>query len=162
MKQNSIQYLLEKYREGTLTDDERTELERLSHRDEVMATASRRATGIVWRRVSLTIGAVAVLGVGATLMIPRPVEEVMIAEAHNVPAAVQMASETEQVLRPMGAHEAEIQQVAESKAAMKPVAKRPTTMRRSATKKKSDPVVVCNNQCDADSVISDIKRFLSV
>lgn len=162
MKQNSIQYLLAKYREGTLTDDERTELERLSHRDEVMAAASHRATGIVWRRVSLAIGAVAVLGVGATLMIPRPVEEMMIAEAHNVPSVVQVASETEQVLRPVEMREAETQQVAEAKAAMKPVAKRPSALRRGAAQKKSDPVVVCNNQCDADSVISDIKRFLSV
>ena len=40
MKQNSLQYLLDKYREGTLTDEERTELNRLAHRDEVMSSSS--------------------------------------------------------------------------------------------------------------------------
>lgn len=160
MKQNSLQYLLEKYREGTLTDDERTELERLSHRDEVMAAASRHATGIVRRRVSLVIGAVVVLGVGTTLMIPRPTEEVMIAEAHNVPPAVQMVPETEQVLRPAEMRETEPQHIIEAKTTAKPMSACPT-VRRNAVRK-SDPVVVCNNQCDADSVISDIKRFLSV
>ena len=40
MKNDSIQYLLEKYREGTLNDEERVELERLTHKDEVFAAGS--------------------------------------------------------------------------------------------------------------------------
>ena len=41
-----------------------------------------------------------------------------------------------------------------------PLRKRART--KAATRVKSDPVVVCNNQCEADSVISDIRKFLSV
>ena len=65
MKQDSIQQLLAKRQAGTLTDSELEELNRLTHKDEVVAAANRRATGIIRRRVSLTIAAVMVAGAGA-------------------------------------------------------------------------------------------------
>jgi hypothetical protein len=162
MKQNSLQYLLDKFREGTLTDEERSELNRLTHRDEVMASAHSRARGILWRRASLAVGAVAVIGAGVLAVVPRPTEEVMVAEVREVPAAVQVAPAVEQVLRPVEAREAVPTPVAMAKPEPKVApTSRPANV-RPATIKKSEPVVVCNNQCDADSVINDIKRFLSV
>ena len=162
MKQNSLQYLLDKFREGTLTDEERSELNSLTHRDEVMASAHSRARGILWRRASLAVGAVAVIGAGVLAVVPRPTEEVMVAEVREVPAAVQVAPAVEQVLRPVEAREAVPKPVAMAKPESKVApTSRPANV-KPATIKKSEPVVVCNNQCDADSVINDIKRFLSV
>ena len=62
MKTESQEQLLERYREGTLSDGDLAELNRLSHRDEVMAAAGQRAASIVRRRTQLGVGlAVAVL-----------------------------------------------------------------------------------------------------
>jgi hypothetical protein len=162
MKQNSLQYLLDKFREGTLTDEERSELNRLTHRDEVMASAHSRARGILWRRASLAVGALAVIGAGVMAVMPRPTEEVMIAEVREVPAAVQVAPAVEQVLRPVEAREAASKPVAKAKPEPKAVPTPKPADVKPAAIKKTEPVVVCNNQCDADSVINDIKRFLSV
>ena len=154
MKQNSIQYLLEKYREGTLNDEERTELERLTHKDEVVAAASRRATGIIRRRVSLTIASVMVAGAGAFAVLPHS-QEPLMAEAKVLPAPVvetQLAASPQEV-------EAVVAPTVETHP-VAPLRKRART--KAATRVKSDPVVVCNNQCEADSVISDIRKFLSV
>ena len=156
MKQNSLQYLLDKFRAGTLTDEERSELNRLTHRDEVMASAHSRARGILWRRASLAVGALAVIGAGVMAVMPRPTEEVMVAEVREVPTAMQVAPAVEQVLRPVEAREAAPKPVAKAVPTPKPASVKPAAI------KKTEPVVVCNNQCDADSVINDIKRFLSV
>ena len=147
MKQNSIQYLLEKYREGTLNDEERTELERLTHKDEVVAAANRRATGIIRR-------AVMVAGAGAFAVLPHS-QEPLMAEAKVLPAPVvetQLAASPQEV-------EAVVAPTVETHP-VAPLRKRART--KAATRVKSDPVVVCNNQCEADSVISDIRKFLSV
>lgn len=162
MKQNSLQYLLDKFREGTLTDEERSELNRLTHRDEVMASAHSRARGILWRRASLAVGALAVIGAGVMAVVPRPTEEVMVAEVREVPAAVQVVPAIEQVLRPVEAREAASKPVAKAKPEPKAVPTPKPASVKPAAIKKTEPVVVCNNQCDADSVINDIKRFLSV
>ena len=162
MKQNSLQYLLDKYREGTLTDEERTELNRLAHRDEVMSSARSRARGILWHRASLAVGAVAVIGAGVMAVMPRPTEDVMIAEVREVPTTVQVAPEAEHVLRPVENRDVAPKPVEAAKSNVNPVATaRPVNTKPTAIRKK-EPVVVCNNQCDADSVINDIKRFLSV
>ena len=54
-------------------------------------------------------------------------------------------------------------------AMVQPIANKAETRRaaqrneiRPATVVESQPVVVCNNQCEADSVISEIRRFLAV
>ena len=153
MKQNSIQYLLEKYREGTLSDEERVELESLTHKDEVMAAAGRKVRGIIWRRVSLTVAAVMIVGAGALTLLPRT-QEPLLAEAQEVPAVQEEMPMVEDMVRP-----ALPQTVA-------PVAKPQPTAHKAvakpAKKKSEEPVVVCNNQCEADSVLNDIRKFLSV
>lgn len=161
MKQNSLQYLLDRFREGTLTDEERTELERLTHRDEVMSTAHSQARGIVRRRVSLAVGAMVVLGAGVMAVVPRPAEEVMIAEAREVAPAVQAVPEVEEILRPAEVREPMPTSVAKTMPVAKKTVSRPETVKPVVGKQK-ESVVVCNSQCDADAVIDDIKRFLSV
>lgn len=154
MKNDTIQHLLERYRQGTLSDSELADLTRLTHRDEVMDNAERRAVGIVRRRRSIAFSVAGLLVAGAatwTLLGPNQTEAPLVAEA-SVPEIVVTAPEPA------------VEQAA-------PVAKpqraldmpRPERAVRSTIKKKTDdPVVVCNNQCEADSVINDIWKFLTV
>ena len=156
MKNNSIQYLLEKYREGTLNDEERVELERLTHKDEVFAAAGRKVRGIIWQRVSLAVAAVMVAGVGMLTILPHE-QEPLMAEAREIPIqSVETQRAASPVIEAVAPQQAlkETQPAAslQRKAKAKPAIKAVTT----------SPVVVCNNQCDADSVISDIRKFLSV
>lgn len=161
MKQNSIQYLLEKFREGTLTDEERTELEQLTRRDEVMAAASRRATGIVHRRMSLVAATAMIIGAGVMVVLPRESQGPLMAEAKTMPTAeVQTATVfAEEMTMPT-----ETVNVPPRMASRQPLAaSRPVApVQQQATPTESEPIVVCNSQCNADSIINDIKRFLSV
>ena len=70
MKQDTLQSLLDKYREGTLTDSDRSELERLSHKDEVCSAARHQATGIIRRRVTLTVTALMICSAGIWALRP--------------------------------------------------------------------------------------------
>lgn len=171
MKQDTLQSLLEKYREGTLTDSERSELERLSHKDEVFSAARHQAAGILRRRVALGVTALMICGAGIWAMLPgagNPTPQV--AEATTpLPEAPQEVLET---LAPAPVTETPL--VAEVHETTRPAATarktRPTNVApeekpatvASPSKSSNDPVVMCNNQCDADSVINDIKKFLSV
>lgn len=158
MKQQSIQSLLEKYREGTLTESELAELEMLTHKAEVMAAASRRATGIiVRRRISMAMAVLLVGGAGVWAVLPHGGQETMMAESRP-PVEVQLPPEVlEEVQQPAVTL---TEQPPATVAA--PVKQRPAKAVAEATPKREIPVVVCNNQCDADSVINDIKKFLSV
>ena len=152
MKTESQKQLLERYREGTLSDGDLAELNQLSHRDEVMAAAGQRAASIVRRRTQLGIGlAVTVLLVGGAVvwsMLPRTQETPLLAGA-VIPEAVQETTvAVEEAVLP------------EPPAPVAHVA----TVRPHKARKQVDeePVVMCNNQCEADSVISDIWKFLTV
>lgn len=152
MKTDSQQQLLEQYREGTLGESGLAELNRLSHRDEVMAAAGQRAAGIIRRRTRVGIGvAVATLlmgGAAVWALLPPSQETPMVAEA-VVPEAVPESPVT-----------VEDAVIPEPKAPVTHVATaRPRKVRKQAAE---EPVVMCNNQCEADSVISDIWKFLTV
>ncbi len=172
MKQDTLQSLLDKYREGTLTDSERSELERLSHKDEVFSAARHQATGIIRRRVSLTVTALMICGAGIWALRPGGSDlSPQIAEATApVPVVPQEVYETVSPspvteTTPLIAEVHETQRpatVAHKKqpADILPKEKAATTV--NPANSPDDPVVMCNNQCDADAVISDIKKFLSV
>ena len=154
MKTDSIQYLLEKYREGTLSEGEREELNRLTHRDEVMAAASERAHGIVFRR-RIGIGlATLVLVVGGAItwsQIPRTVEAPLVAET-TVPETISLPEPTvEQAIS-----------IDQAPPIVHTHQTKPKRIQATATTPIEEPVVICNNQCEADSVISDIWKFLTV
>ena len=165
MKQDSIQRLLEKYREGTLSPAELTELNRLTHKDEVVKAASHRAGRIIMRRrvawTSMAVVALLVTGVGVRIVMPSGEEPVLVAE-QRVPMEVQPQQEESEVTEAIAAKVEQIlPEVPKVVRAHKPTPRRgkPSSAMDVAVSK---PVVVCNNQCEADSVINDIKRFLSV
>lgn len=167
MKQDSIQQMLERYREGTLGAGEIEELNRLTHRDEVMEAAVRRADGIVRRRraVVLTVAGLLVAGAAVWSLLPLGggAEPALVAEA-AVPEMKAATPAADSAVRPLSA----------------PVPAAPATARKATPVAQADPspvpcmeetiqavadevpVVVCNNQCEADSVISDIWKFLNV
>lgn len=157
MKQNEIEPLLEKLRSGTLTDDELAHLNALSRRDEVLTNAERRADAIVRRRrgYAMAFSAMAAIGIGAVLLTaPQRNEPVQLA-IQTLP----VATKNEPAAQPVAA--AELQAEPVQMASAKPAAtkRKPATLKTPA--KNDTPVVVCNSQCDADSVISDIWKFLS-
>ncbi|MBP5546836.1 MAG: hypothetical protein J6X59_06130 [Bacteroidales bacterium] len=172
MKQDTLQSLLDKYREGTLTDGERSELERLTHKDEVFAAARHQAAGIMRRRVALAMTALVICGAGIwALQLGNGSQTPLMAEATTpLPEAPQEVRET---VAPAPATEPAplVAEVVETKhpaaAATRKV--RPTTVApiekpavvASTANSTDEPVVTCNNQCDADEVISDIKKFLA-
>ena len=156
MKDNTIQQMLERYREGTLDDGELAELNRLACRDEVMAAAGHRATGIVRRRRTVAFTVAGLLVAGAAMWTLLPIggteEPVLVAEA-AVPEVTVVPVEAEEPVP-----------------VVEPSAQRKVTVRKSVVKTTAtieqmageEAVVVCNNQCEADSVISDIWKFLTV
>jgi hypothetical protein len=156
MKQETIKALLAKREAGTLTDEELEMLNRLTRRDEVVAGAERQAKVIVTRRrrtLAACVAAFVVAGAVGLIFTQRHDTVPMMAQQE----AVVEIPEEEDIMAPV---EVEPQQtaavnvektVAPAKADRKHVAK-PTA---------KDPVVMCNSQCDADSVISDIWKFLT-
>lgn len=167
MKQDSIQQLLAKRQAGTLTDSELEELNRLTHKDEVVAAAEQAAAGIVRRRrlivSSVALVAVAVGTLGITMLIPKN-EVPLVAQQQPAPQPVV-------VEKPPQAVEATATPVA-TKPAATPRPSVTTTpavandqpaksMPEAVVSKHSDPAVMCNNQCEADSVINDIWKFLT-
>lgn len=149
MKTDTLQHLLDGYREGTLSDNERTELEQLSRRDKVMAEASRRADGIVRRRRAAIFSLTGLLLVGATVwsLLPREQAVPLVAEA-AVPEI------------PIVSVEPTVEEPAVEPPVIKDSPKHAPHRRTVSTSQ--EPVVMCNNQCEADSVISDIWKFLTV
>lgn len=158
MKNNDLNILLERYRNGSLDEAGLAELNRMSGRDEVTAAADAEARRVVRRRwrmgaglavVALLVSGVVVLNLtdrGAVGM-PEVAEAVVPQTIVEPPAAM-----------PVVQPEVEVQRstvVKPEKAVQHRVAdKHIETVQ--------EPVVVCNNQCEADSVISEIRRFLAV
>lgn len=158
MKYDTLQQLLEKYHEGTLTDEEREQLDSMTHRDEVFASAERQARSIVRTRIMRTAACIASLLVvgGAVLWTQMPrQQDTMIARQEPIVVAPQVNSE------PVLTQPEPLQTVA-----AKPVAKpkpRPRVAKIQHTEIVDEQViVVCNNKCEADSVINEIRNFLSV
>lgn len=154
MKKDTIQILLAKRQAGTINDEELAQLATLTHRDETMAAAELRADGIIRtrRRLVTACAAIVVVAVGTVaLFMPQREEAPQLAQ--HQPTAIQQVVPSEEVM-PVELS-AEPVQVAEVK-----------HVRRKVTREKpvatDEPVVMCNSQCDADSVISDIWKFLSV
>lgn len=167
---NRLQMLLERYREGTLSDSERSELERLSHKEEVLSAAHSRATGIIRRRVALAVSALMICGAGLWAVLPgsRQMPEVadMVQPVPKLPVEVQetVAPKAAAEPAPLVAEAREVKRPAAEARKTRPVAAVPTEKPAEmvvSERSSSEPVVMCNNQCDADSVISDIRKFLA-
>ncbi len=178
MKQDSLQQLLAKYQEGTLSDEEREQLNRLTHRDEVLAAAEERAHTIVRRRTriaGLAVAGTMVLGAGIWMLAPKeqPVLMAAVNEDKDMTIVEEVVEteeiqETPQYTAPVAAKPSEPVLTAavvntakriEAEEASDEISTPDNIATHPATE--SEPIVVCNNQCDADSVISDIWKFLS-
>lgn len=159
---NEMQRLMEKYREGLLSDAEMETLNALAHKDEVMNAASHRAAGIVRRRTALcgTVAMVCLMvGAGVWMMSPKQ-EAPLLAEAKvpEVLAEPMVTPSAESSVAENPRVEEKIRPVVTN-----PVAVKPADIEESLpVEEVKEPVVICNNQCDADSVINDIWKFLSV
>ncbi|MBO7101643.1 MAG: hypothetical protein J6V98_06430 [Bacteroidales bacterium] len=154
MKTESLERLMDKYREGTLSDEERDELNRLTHRDTVMAAASQRARGIQ-HRTRLGIGftvLVLVAGGAVWTLMPRTDKAPQMAEVVT-PMEVTVP---EPVVEQQAVPEVQPQRQHVQKKSARPLTAAPQRA------DEDEPVVICNNQCEADSVISDIWKFLTV
>lgn len=171
MKKDSIQELLAKYSEGTLTEGERADLERLAHKDEVLASANRRATAIVRRRVSVAASVLILSVAGVWALMPGQSEQMPLVAQADVEQQTESPAVVPETVVPEALPAAVEPQplVAEARpaAARRPKAQTapvlpPEEVVAPVLEQPQDPVVMCNSQCDADSVISDIKKFLSV
>lgn len=164
---NEMQRLMEKYREGTLSDAEMAELNTLTHRDEVIGAANHRAAGIIRRRImvraSLVVAAGLLVGGGVWLAQPRALEAPLLAEV-QIPASMTVPAPEE-----MPAMDEPAKQEARPIVQVRPQVRKQTHVQpedivvtEAPADDADDPVVMCNNRCDADSVINDIWKFLSV
>ncbi len=180
MDTNNLQDLLDRYRSGNITDDEMARLEELSGRDEVMAGATHRARTLRRRRLLGGIAAVGAIALVATVglhqMRPTPTQD-------TKPVIAKVIAEPETVAEP----EPESTPIPEAKPATAPkadiksseptlLASKPTTapaaintatviepepdIRVEHPALPDEPTVLCNTQCDADSVINEIWKFL--
>ncbi len=183
----AIETLLQRYHDGSITPDEMDELNRLTHREDVIQMANAKATSIRRRRNGRIVAVASVLlvaGVFFAVFTNQGLEtgdEPLIAkvETHNVDvadlgqsAAVEKEDAQEHVaVEPM---ETELRVAAEPvivpERTMKAVASVRETVKEplSHTQREVvnveameiDPIVACNTQCSPDSVINDIWNFL--
>lgn len=159
MKDNSLQQLLAKYQEGTLSADELEQLNQLTHKDEVLSAANRRANGIIRRRtIGAIVSVVAVVGVGVGLLLPNN-EAPLIAEAQEAPIVTTEQPTTIETA-PVAQDDIIAPTPVKAKKKARPVIKT-VDNETIVIEENVEPTVICNNQCDADSVINDIWKFLT-
>lgn len=159
MKENSLEQLLAKYQDGTLSADELEQLNKLTHKDEVFAAANRRANGIIRRRtIGAIVSVVAVVGVGIGLLMPRN-ETPLIAEVQETPVVFDEQPTTVEA-SPLPQQAITAPTPVRAKKKVTPVAETADN-ETIVIQDNVEPTVICNNQCDADSVINDIWKFLS-
>ena len=161
MRHDSIQHLLAKRQTGTLTESELEELNQLTRKDETIAAAEKAATTIVRRR------RIAASAVAVTLVAAGTIGLSLLTQGHDTP----MVARQQPALQPIVAEE--IPQAVEThtepiaaKGTPKVTAPAATPQRQTSTHqtveaRHNDPTVMCNNQCEADSVINDIWKFLT-
>ena len=156
MKQETIKALLAKREAGTLTDEELEMLNRLTRRDEVVAGAERQAKVIVTRRhrtLAACVAAFVMVGAAGMLFTQRHDSVPMVAQNETVAEV----PEEEDIMAPVEVEPQQTAAVNVEKTMAPAKADRKHTTKPTA----KDPVVMCNSQCDADSVISDIWKFLT-
>ena len=163
MKQNTLGDLLEKYAEGTITSDQLDLLNQLTHKDETLAAADRRVRQVRRQRLSWGLSAGALLLVATGLLL-RPTSASM-----QAPAEMVAAESTETIAPPesptlaptASAPAAEPVQIAKVQPRRVAAANTGSHMAKVEAPRGEEQIVVCNNSCDADSVIDEIWKFLS-
>jgi hypothetical protein len=179
---SNLEKLLRSYQEGSLNPEELAELNRLTHRDQVLHAASQQVRAIRNRRYSAVAGVSAVLLVAGIVVFARPsvdnslAEKPVVAQAdvptidvsasENLLAPVQ--TEVRQVeVKPASSarhHDIDVLQPKPSLVSNEPV-EQPVSIETVMEQREpstiiDEPVVACNTQCSPDSVINDIWKFL--
>ncbi|MDY6371679.1 MAG: hypothetical protein SPL12_05200 [Bacteroidales bacterium] len=164
MKMDDIQRLLQKYHDGTLTPGEQAELDRLTHKDEVLGEAFHKADGIVRRRqvryLAMAMTGLVLLGAGVWMARPSQEAAPLVAGRQALPAAVADEAPAPPPAQPTVAGEPVLVAAARPANVAKPAPK-PVAPTQAAPHAEQQTVVVCNTQCEADSVINNIWKFLS-
>lgn len=171
---NSLDYLLRRYSEGTITPEEQQELDALTHRSQVFQAASHHADQITRRRNASFAAVASLLLIAGGAFLFRPsvnqmVHEPIIAETHieqanpsTTPTAAPEVIDQEQ--HRLMAQVEEKQQTIES-----PVLDDPSDAVPASVEVINEviheteayqTVIACNSQCSPDSVINDIWKFL--
>lgn len=182
---SKIETLLRRHAEGIITPDELAELNQLTHRDETLRNAQRRARQYR-RRASLALSIVAIMAVGAVVLLRNPVlspSPTLIAQAESPQFQPVVSVQTDHpvVSQPEPAvvhHPARLvsqepecvetsveQPVAHSTVTHNPPEPvtepaRQETVAPVTVVRSNTSVVACNTACSPDSVISDIWHFL--
>ena len=180
---SNIENLLRRHYEGVITQEEQSELDCLTHRDQVISAANKRARVLHHRRMAGATGVASVLLVAGAIFFLHPSYDPAKAEFPTVartdvpkmpvsiPTQPSIVIETPQnQSRPadvrMALDETAVPTVhKEQPAAIEPVATQsdgpqvddivpPTVITDSET------IVACNTACSPDSVINDIWKFL--
>lgn len=178
----NIETLLRRYKEGDLNAEELDELNRMTHRDQVLQAANMQVRAIKRRRYTTVAGIAAVLLVTSVIFFARPSVDSQLAEMPIV-AKADVPTVDESVPNvPIVSNQVESRQVGGSvvtetrqpdtaillpKQGPVPVApieqivsEEMDVEQMEPTIVSDDPIVACNSQCSPDSVINDIWKFL--
>lgn len=185
---SNIENLLRRQYEGVITPDEQSELERLTHRDQVIEAATRRAKVLRRRQLAGVTGVASVLLVAGVIFFVNPSVGEMKKDKPMI-----AKTEIPEIITPKVAAPEPTPSVASVKtnivesdkpfldkvepALKSPVVRQDSTpvvvseTEQSILNDKADdiqptiisdsePIVACNTACSPDSVINDIWKFL--
>lgn len=178
----NLETLLRRYNEGDLSAEELDELNRMTHRDQVLQAANMRVRTIQRRRYTTVAGVAVVLLVTGVFFFARPsvdnhLAEMPIVAKADVPTLDESVPSTPIVSDQMESPEVRGTVVTETrqydtailqpKPGTVPVAPVEQMVSEEVDREhlepaivSEDPIVACNTQCSPDSVINDIWKFL--
>ena len=181
-----LETLLQQYADGTLTPEGQDELNRLTHRDQVLASASMQAGKIRRKRIAVA-STVATTLIAAGILFPLTHKNQaisdntpLVAQNHTAtPAVDDTTTLTVETTSPAttlpddpvvntSTQKAATTVVTPAKTpaatAVRTEPKQPAHNRiftEPAVTTNDEPIVACNTQCSPDSVINDIWNFLN-
>lgn len=177
---NNIETLLRRHSEGTLTPDEQMELDRLTHREQVLEAATHQARQIRRHRHTSITAVASVVLVAGSLFFFRTGGD---AAKTTLPTVAQVQPQPTQSDTMLGvqstlaetAQPKHIAKVENTRQLVESVVREDSTPRHQSVKAQvvddfedmapaafvaDEQVVACNTQCSPDSVINDIWKFL--
>ena len=179
---NRMENLLSRYHEGSLNPEELAELNRLTHRDQVLHAANQQARSINRRRNTVVTGVAAVLLVTGIIFFVSPsvdnalLDKPVVARA-DAPKPSEIVPDVQHVHpqreSTFNKEETNHKTCQYDTAVMRP---KPTLVSPVPTEHLvnvetvveqmepstivDEPIVACNTECSPDSVINDIWKFL--
>ena len=185
---NKLETLLQQYCNGEISQDGMAELERLTRRDEIMQSASRKATKIVHRMLAARSAVASVLIVAAAYFALMPTSTRMTGDApivaqnalplseKTIAGEEPVAQARETTVWDNAQHATAKHTAANSQEEEKGItayhnstpaatgrqetAPQPAQSQAVAHSATQETIVACNTECSPDSVINDIWNFL--